>query len=247
MSATHDEIDSPRPAGPRQAGSRLEWRKPMIGFAAVVASLLLLGIGSAQPASSPSPPSAPVARALVKVVVMGTFPESLLKPVETALEQELAVEVERIDGVALPAFAYYPPRRRYRAERLLDFLNQHLRGEPRSTRVLGLTTVDISTTNGRYRDWGIFGLGEIGGRSCVVSSFRLGRGAAKRDQSLRQFRVATTAVHEVGHTLGLQHCTEPRCLMRDAEGSIETVDTSDGHLGPRCMARLERHAPKTER
>ena len=75
----------------------------------------------------------------------------------------------------------------------------------------------------------------------MISTFRLRRRA--RDADHVEFRVVTTAVHEVGHTLGLEHCTEPVCVMRDAEGSIRTVDTSDGHIGPQCRAELDRESP----
>jgi archaemetzincin len=66
----------------------------------------------------------------------------------------------------------------------------------------------------------------------------------RRHDELVTFRVVTTAVHEVGHTLGLEHCDDPRCVMRDAEGSIRTVDTSDGQLGPICRERVEETAPR---
>jgi archaemetzincin len=176
-------------------------------------------------------------RALVKLIVLGEFPPELEEAVAAGLEAELQVEVERIDGLELPQRAYYPQRRRYRADRLLEFLNEHLDGEPDRTRVLGLTSVDISTTKPPHEDWGVFGLGELGGRSSVISIFRLRRRA--RDAEHLEFRIVTTAVHEIGHTLGLDHCVEPGCVMRDAEGSITTVDTSTGHLGPECRAELE--------
>jgi archaemetzincin len=195
----------------------------------------------------PPPPSdesaAPLARALVKLIVLGDFPEDMIDEVEAGLRTELAVDVERIEDVPLPEVAWYPPRRRHRADRLLDFLRDHLDGEPSTTRVIGLTAVDISTTKGRHEDWGVFGLGDLGGRACVISSFRLSE-RGRRQDALVTFRVVTTAVHEVGHTLGLPHCTDPVCVMRDAQGSIRTVDTSDGHLGPDCLARIEVSAPR---
>jgi archaemetzincin len=56
-----------------------------------------------------------------------------------------------------------------------------------------------------------------------------------------QFRVATTAVHEIGHTFGLPHCDEheAHCVMLDAEGGIENTDTSSGTLGPGCSTKLD--------
>jgi archaemetzincin len=178
----------------------------------------------------------------VKLVILGRFPAQLTDAVEQGLREELQVDVERIDDLPLPREAYYPPRRRYRADRLLDILERHLEGAPASTRVLGMTAVDISITNPPHRDWGVFGLGQIGGRACVISTFRLRRRA--RNAGHRRFRVVTTAIHEVGHTLGLRHCTEPRCIMRDAEGSIQTVDDGDGHLGPGCRRALDRLEPR---
>lgn len=194
-------------------------------------------------AQSPQDNSEPRLRAVVQLVILGQFPEHLVAAVKEGLEEELSVAVETIAPLPLPRSAYYPPRRRYRAERLLSYLNERLEGAPDSTRVLGLTSVDISTTKGRYRDWGVMGLGELGGRSCVVSSFRLRRRA--RDAEHLRFRVVTTAVHEVGHTLGLEHCSEAGCLMRDAHGSIQTVDSSTGDLGAGCLDELNRQSPRT--
>jgi archaemetzincin len=180
-------------------------------------------------------------RAEVALVTLGAFPEPLVGAIASGLASELQVVVERRPARPLPRGAYYPPRRRYRAERLLDHLRRLLVGEPRTTRVIGFTSVDISTTKGRHRDWGVFGLGDLDGRASVISTFRLRRGA--RDDAHFRFRVVTTAVHEVGHTLGLPHCTEARCVMNDAHGSIRTVDTSTGRLGPGCRRRLEASAP----
>jgi archaemetzincin len=57
--------------------------------------------------------------------------------------------------------AYNGQRRRYRAEKLLDFLEAE--APPNVFRTLGLTTVDFSTTKGSYADWGVLGLGAIDG------------------------------------------------------------------------------------
>ncbi len=180
-------------------------------------------------------------RALVKLVTLGEFPDALVDAIARGLEDELSVAIERLPARPLPRAAYYPPRRRYRADRLLDHLRTMLDGAPPTTRVLGFTSVDISTTKPPYRDWGVLGLGDLGGRACVISSHRMRRNV--RDEEHLRFRVVTTAVHEVGHTLGLAHCDEPRCLMNDAHGSIVTVDTSTGRLGPRCRAFVESSAP----
>ncbi len=179
-------------------------------------------------------------RATVMLVTLGTFPRALADAVERGLRAELQVDVQRMNDVPLPRAAYYPQRRRYRADRLLDHLHTLVPSGPRM-RIVGMTEVDISTTKGRVFDWGVFGLGDLDGSACVISAHRLRRRA--RDAAHVEFRVVTTAIHEIGHTLGLEHCVEPRCVMRDAEGSITTVDASTGHLGPECRAELDAARP----
>jgi archaemetzincin len=181
-------------------------------------------------------------RGTVMLVPLRSFPEDLISAVETLLVTELDVRVERSDTLPLPRLAYYQPRRRYRADKLLDHLLGALPTERPEVRALGLTTVDISTTKGNIVDWGVFGLGLMPGRACVISSYRLRRGV--RDRNHLAFRVATTALHEVGHTFGLDHCSEDRCPMRDAGGGIENTDTSLAKLGPRCLAQLEAMHPR---
>jgi archaemetzincin len=197
------------------------------------------------PLAEAQPPSRAV-RARVHLFVLGDFPAAWIAPIREALARDLAVEVATVEPrLPLPAAAYYPPRRRYRAERLLDFLDERMADQPPFERALGLTHRDISTSTERFADWGILGLAHEGGRSAVVSSFRMRRRARGEAQAL--FRMTTTAVHEVGHVLGLPHCTEARCVMRDAEGTMATVDAGDGALGPACRARLDRVAPLVTR
>jgi archaemetzincin len=200
--------------------------------------------GGPRPASDPSGPEPtepevpePEIAPKVVLVVLESFSPRSIAAVETKLRDELGVEVERGPTVPLPEHAYYPPRRRYRAEKLLDALGGYAGADaPATTKVLGLTEVDISTTNGKFEDWGIFGLGSLGGRAAVISSHRLRRGASADKVA---FRIATTALHEIGHTFGLDHCTEARCPMQDAEGKITNTDSSTSHLGPRCRAAID--------
>lgn len=205
----------------------------------VISAIPLVAPGHNDVRPPPRGPRQPV-RAIVSLVTLGTFPAPLVDAIEQGLRQQLQVDVRRLAPLQLPQTAYYPARRRYRADRLLQFLGQQMQNQPPAMRVLGLTEVDISITKGRVQDWGIFGLGDLGGRSAVISTFRLRPNA--RDDAHFRFRVVTTAVHEVGHTLGLDHCIEPTCLMRDADGGIEAVDTSTG-MAAECRAQLDRESP----
>jgi len=174
------------------------------------------------------------AMGLVYVQPLGAdLPEADVALVEEGLRALIGYDVRRLPRVELPAQAYYPPRKRYRAGRLLAFLNTRLPAG--GTRILGLTAVDISTTKGRVADWGVIGLGEMPGTASVISSFRC-RMKARDDEQARA-RLAKAAVHELGHTLGLDHCPTRGCLMQDAEGKVATSD-GEYDFCPTCREKL---------
>ena len=67
----------------------------------------------------------------------------------------------------------------------------------------------------------------IDGKSCVVSTYRLERKFEKgggASPALVRERLWKTTLHELGHTLGLEHCPIVGCIMEDAHGTVKTVD-----------------------
>lgn len=182
------------------------WAEAPVAFAADTRSVVVqpLGPGSATPAA-------------------------LVGSSLTAL-YDVDVRVAKVEP--LPAVAFYAPRGRYRAERLLESLTAL---HESAFRVLGVTAADISTTKGKVLDWGILGLASIDGRACVLSSFRCRRSA--RDSRHVAERVGKTAVHELGHTFGLEHCPTHGCLMHDGEGTVLTTD-GERDLCTGCRGKL---------
>lgn len=170
--------------------------------------------------------------AAIAVQPLGPVKAERLAVVKQGLEQAFGVAVEVRKSIPLPKSAWYAPRARYRADTLLDHL--HETAGPKPPVVIGITEKDISCTKDEHVDWGIFGLGELDGRTCIVSTFRLGaRGA---DEKKLRERLRKVAIHEVGHVTGLPHCPKAGCVMQDAEASIETVDRESGASCEECKA-----------
>jgi archaemetzincin len=172
-----------------------------------------------------------------------SLPEAQRELVLRALRTFYDLEVVELPVAPLPRSAYYAPRRRYRAEKLLEFLAERLPSG--SQRILGLTAVDISTSKPPHEDWGVLGLATLDGAACVISSFRCRRRARSARHTAERF--AKTAVHEIGHTLGLEHCPTRGCLMEDAGGKMETTDR-EHLLCEASLRELERrgHAPRRD-
>ena len=85
-------------------------------------------------------------------------------------------------------------------------------------------------------DWGIFGFANLNSPACVVSTFRLKSGQPSEELFVQ--RVRRVVNHELGHTFGLLHCDQAGCLMRDAMGSIKTVDDGTGEFCIRCTRHI---------
>lgn len=172
----------------------------------------------------------------IAIVHLGYFSDARQDAVEAGLRKQLQGTGVVVDRIKIPSGAYYPPRSRYRADRLVDMLARRYGSDQH--KVLGLTEADISTSTPKYYDYGIFGLGELSGRACVVSINRLRRrlppGKDAGERKLRE-RMIKVCVHEVGHTLGLDHCQNKICVMAAGEGSVKNVDESSAGFCPRCI------------
>ncbi len=145
---------------------------------------------------------------------------NLIADLKSNIQKQLTADVFILNSTALPTTAFYKPRQRYIADSLLEFLKKS--NLNKYEKIIGVTTKDISTRKGDIENWGILGLGSCPGEACVISSFRAGKNKVSDKIFLR--RMTSLALHELGHTYGLQHCSTLVCLMKDAEGKMNLDD-----------------------
>lgn len=172
---------------------------------ATIASILFINaFWTCNTTLSESKQTAPL---IINVQPFGSMPQNLVQQMVDTLRKHYQ-HIKVLPAIPLPQHAFYPARQRYRADSLIVFLQQQT---PSNHATIGITNVDISTSKGSIKDWGIMGLGFCPGKACIASTYRLNRTAT----ASQLFKVA---IHELGHTQGLKHCSVNYCFMQDAKG-----------------------------
>jgi archaemetzincin len=160
----------------------------------------------------------------IEIVPVGKVSPHLLQPLPQVLAERFPGREVRIapQGLEHPGYAFSPRRKQYQANLILE---QLARFDPQAERVLGIADLDLFVPGLNF----IFGQAQVGGPAAIIALARLhqefwGRPA---NPQLVQERILKEAVHELGHTYGLEHCRIPTCVMHFSNTLEETDRKSD--------------------
>ncbi|MCX7856617.1 MAG: archaemetzincin family Zn-dependent metalloprotease [Deltaproteobacteria bacterium] len=130
---------------------------------------------------------------------------------------------------------YSPSRKQYNSS---QFLIQLLNNHPKDAfRILGVTDVDLFIPILTF----VFGEAQLNGLAGVVSVHRLNNkfyGLPENEELLRK-RLIKEAIHELGHTYGLVHCTTPGCVMNSST-YVEDIDRKSEFFCSSCISFIRR-------
>jgi len=158
--------------------------------------------------------------------------ELLAEGLAPALHVACSLESETLDAT----FAFSPLRGQYNSTEILKKLHGHRTRE--TWRVLGVTELDLFIPILTF----VFGEAQLGpspAAAAVVSVHRLrqefyGLPAAP---TIAADRLLKEALHELGHTLGLRHCLDYRCVM-SSSNAVESIDLKLAEFCAECAKTL---------
>jgi len=169
------------------------------------------------------------------LVSCGLFEKKLTKRVAMDVSREFHFPVElRACSLDISHF-YNPGRRQYDANKLLEAITE--RAPADAVKVMGLIRVDLYIPILTY----IFGQARLNGYAGVASLYRLRNEhyGMPADYELLIERFSKVIIHELGHTFGLIHCSNPVCVMRSST-YVEDLDQKEKKFCHRCQTELNR-------
>lgn len=166
----------------------------------------------------------------IRVVAVGEVEISVLEHIRPVLQEAFLRECRLREGLPKPEYAYNPRRGQYSAKEIL----QHLRLYG-ADRVLGVVDLDLYVPELNF----VFGLADPFGGGAAIALPRLRQEfyGLPKDRILFLHRVVKEAVHELGHTYGLCHCKDRRCVMAFSKSLVDTEYKSPAFC-EKCQSKL---------
>ena len=143
----------------------------------------------------------------ISLYLYDDFPVQKAQMLADALKEAYPSVSLQKESLVLPKEYYNKERNRYSGTGLLKDLSKLRKGNV----VLGLTDEIIFKANELSPTYGIFGVSPVGAYVAVISSTRPSGKQHTKDHLVKLM------MHELGHSFGLNHCSNQHCFMVDAE------------------------------
>lgn len=174
----------------------------------------------------------------IGVLTIGQVEKAVLKRIQKGVMRVFPdTTCKVIDGkMFLREITLDKKRKQYRSHAILNEVQGYAVKNLDLNRVLGVVDADIFVPELNF----VFGEAVCPGKVALISLWRLkpefyGDG---HDVELFYARAVKEAVHELGHTFGLQHCSLSSCVMHFSNG-ISDTDVKHGLFCNKCYSQVK--------
>jgi len=166
------------------------------------------------------------------LVPIGMIDKKLLELLAGILTKTFFITFSIAEPIDILEHAFNARRKQYYSTSILKTLRETYHAE----KVLGIIDKDLFVPDLNF----VFGEADIHGRVAVISITRLRQEfyGLPHDENVFFDRVVKEAVHELGHTYGLRHCSDHTCVMFFSNSLLDTERKSRSFCS-RCMKKLE--------
>jgi archaemetzincin len=174
------------------------------------------------------------------VLAIGNVDAAFLEKLSTHLERIFEQKVKVSQTPLNLEFAYNPERDQYYSSVILEKLSdsgsvgQKMVPEA-CERCLGIVDVDLYVPDLNF----VFGEADAKEKMAVISTKRLRPEyyGSPKDEGLFFDRTLKESVHELGHTYGLGHCPDKKCVMFFSN-SLQDTDFKSSSFCESCKRKL---------
>ncbi len=169
----------------------------------------------------------------IYILPLGEIDQEILAAIKTELTIIFQVPTKILATVTNPAYAYEPKRCQYYSTKILKEISEQLPGD--GIKILGITEVDLCTPVLTF----VFGEAQLDGKAAIISLSRLRQEFYKLPNNMKILinRVIKEAIHELGHTFGLVHCSDSQCVICFSP-NVLSVDHKGHNFCPLCQEIL---------
>lgn len=164
----------------------------------------------------------------------GDIDPNLLKALALRLDETFRCKTVVAEQAAIPDKIYNPRRKQYHSTRILRELERVER--PEDELILGVIDGDLYVPELNF----VFGEADMMAKVAVIGLARLRQEyyGLEPDRELFLLRAAKEAIHELGHTCGLVHCHDRKCVMYFSN-SLADTDEKQPSFCAVCRIELE--------